>query len=620
MYLITIIAASLLVTDPGGNPIQGAWIGWDGNWHGLTDSSGVYTPTGTEPERITIHATGFRDWTGSPEADTAILQPFPVSSGGVILVAARRSSFHSSVPSTVMLGTSELQDLAREGSRALSKLTPGIAAREYGGAMPIVSLSSRGADPGHSGWMIDGHPVETARDGLPAGLTDPSVFGALEVGRGGSTAVGGGMAGFFNYRTEAAGSPWRLFAEADHRGGARVGYNGNTRPGRLGLSLKRSVGSEGSTAYAMTCLLSRSTWGILATGADGQTESPDWTLETDGTRQQGQLEFWAGAGPVTLRAGAGGMAFESTVPQVISDTHTDFGADAETVFNLGPLAARTGIQWRGLESSASGSHYRATPWSALGWENRTTSIWLRGGVTDGEAWWNARAAVQGSGTVTPWAAVSRDATVPTFNDLYWPSDVFARGNPDLLPQESIGAEAGLRFITEGNTTLSATGFITDTRRLILWLPGEDGVWVPENTASSLSRGVELEAAASAGPVRAAGNVTFATATDETPGTTREGMLIPYRPQITGGGRITLTTERIEFEISLSGQGRRFTNRTQTQSLEPFLIVDAQAAFPIGATTLRAWVLNAAGTDYEESGGYRGKPRTFCITIETGERR
>lgn len=221
MYLITIIAASLLVTDPGGNPIQGAWIGWDGNWHGLTDSSGVYTPTGTEPERITIHATGFRDWTGSPEADTAILQPFPVSSGGVILVAARRSSFHSSVPSTVMLGTSELQDLAREGSRALSKLTPGIAAREYGGAMPIVSLSSRGADPGHSGWMIDGHPVETARDGLPAGLTDPSVFGALEVGRGGSTAVGGGMAGFFNYRTEAAGSPWRLFAEADHRGGSK---------------------------------------------------------------------------------------------------------------------------------------------------------------------------------------------------------------------------------------------------------------------------------------------------------------------------------------------------------------------------------------------------------------
>ncbi len=621
MYLITVIAASLLVTDPGGNPIQGAWIGWEGQWHGLTDYLGQYALTGQEPSSITVHATGFRDWTGSPEAGTAVLQPFPVSSGGVILVAGRRSSFHSSVPSVVMLGSGELQDLSREGFRALSKLTPGMATREYGGAMPIISLSSRGADPGHSRWMIDGHPVETARDGLPAGLADPSVFGALEVGRGGSTAVGGGMAGFFNYRTEAAGSPWRILAEADHRGGARVGYNGNTTPGRLGISLKRSVGAGGSTAHAMTCLLSRSTWGILATGADGETESPDWTLATDGTRRQGQLEAWAGAGHITLRAGAGGMAYKSTVPQVQDDKHTDFGADAEAAFTLGPLASRTGIQWRGLESSASGSHYRTTPWSALGWENRTASLWLRGGVTDGEAWWNARAAIQGSGTITPWAAVSRDATVPTFNDLYWPADVFAQGNPDLLPQTSTGAEAGIRFITRGNTLLSATGFITKTEQLILWLPGEDGIWVPENTAKSLSRGIELEASVNPGPIRIGGSITMATATDETPGTAREGMLIPYRPQVTGGGEAAFTAPNgMEFEISITGQGRRFTNRTETQSLEPYLILDAQAAFPIGRVNLMTWVLNAAGTDYEESGGYPGKPRTFGITIETGERR
>ncbi len=620
MYLVIAIAASLLVTDPGGNPIPGAWVGWDSNWYAQTDTNGLYEPTGEEPDRITIHATGFRDWTGSPKDNTAILQPFPVSSGGVILVAARTSSFRASVPSVVMLGSSELQDLARTGSRALSKLTPGIAAREYGGAMPIISLSSRGADPGHSSWMIDGHPVGTARDGLPAGLADPAVFGALEVGRGGSTAVGGGMAGFYNYRTEATGSPWRLFAEADNRGGARLGYNGNTAPGRLGISLKRSVGAGGSTACALTSILSNTSWGVLATGADGETESPDWTLPTDATRRQGQLEAWAGAGPLMLRAGAGGMAYQSTVPQVQDDKHTDFGADAEAAFELGPLASRTGLQWRGLESSASGSHYRTTPWSALGWENRAASLWLRGGVTGGKAWWNARAALSGSGTVTPWAAISRDATVPTFNDLYWPADAFARGNPDLLPQTSIGAEAGIRFVTGGSTLLSATGFITRTEQLILWLPGEDGIWVPENTAKSLSRGIELEASATLGPVKAGGNVTFATATDETPGTAREGMLIPYRPQITGGGHLSFFTEKFEFGLSLSGQGRRFTNRTESESLAPYLLLDASAAFPLGATRLTAWITNAAGTGYEESGGYHGRPRTFGITIGTGERR
>jgi len=428
------------------------------------------------------------------------------------------------------------------------------------------------------------------------------------------------MAGLYNYRTEAAGSPWRLFAEADNRGGARLGYNGNTAPGRLGISLKRSVGAGGSTACALTSILSNTSWGVLATGADGETESPDWTLPTDATRRQGQLEAWAGAGPLTFRAGAGGMAYRSTIPQVQDDKHTDFGADAEAAFELGPLASRTGLQWRGLESSASGSHYRTTPWSALGWENRAASLWLRGGVTDGKAWWNARAALSGSGTVTPWAAISRDATVPTFNDLYWPADAFARGNPDLLPQTSIGAEAGIRFVTGGSTLLSATGFITRTEQLILWLPGEDGIWVPENTAESLSRGIELEASATAGPIRAGGNVTFATAADETPGTAREGMLIPYRPQITGGGHLTLFTEKIEFGLSLSGQGRRFTNRTESESLAPYLLLDASAAFPLGVTRLTAWITNAAGTDYEESGGYHGRPRTFGITIGTGERR
>ena len=623
MYLTIVIAASLLVTDPGGTPIPGAWVGWNGTWQAVTDPSGIYTPDGTEPERITIHATGFRDWTGSPGQATVVLEPVPVSSGGVILVAARSSSFRSSVPSVAMLGGRELGHLSRTGARALSGITPGIAAREYGGAMPVISLSSRGADPGHSAWMIDGHPVDTGRDGLPAGLADPSVFGALEVGRGGSTAVGGGMAGFFNYRTEAPGNPRRILAEADHRGGARLGYNGRLGPGRLGLSLKRSVGARGTTALMFTGLLSGSSWGLLATGAEGGTESPEWTVETDGTRRQGQLEFWTGAGPLNLRAGVGGMAYESTVPQAISDRHTDFGADAGTGFRLGALAFRAGAAFRGLESSASGGHYRVTPWSAAGWEsaNRRLSLWLRGGITDCEPWWSARAAVQGSGTFNPWAAVSRDVTVPTFNDLYWPSDPFARGNPDLVPQTSFGAEAGFRFIPSANVHLGVTGFVTATEKLILWLPGEDGVWTPENTAEALSRGVELEACATPGPFLLRGSVTFSTATDETPGTPREGLLIPYRPQVTGGGQAVFTAANgIELSVSLSGQGRRFTNRSETQSLEPYLLADAQAAFPVGGFTIRTWVLNAAGASYQESGGYPGKPRTFGATIETGERR
>jgi len=61
LYLIITIAASLLVTDPGGNPIPGAWVGWDAMWYGQTDTNGLYEPTGEEPDRITMHAPGCRD-------------------------------------------------------------------------------------------------------------------------------------------------------------------------------------------------------------------------------------------------------------------------------------------------------------------------------------------------------------------------------------------------------------------------------------------------------------------------------------------------------------------------------------------------------------------------------
>lgn len=625
--IVSLLIAALLVTDPSGDPIPGAWIGWNGGWYGFTDSLGVYSLTGHEPDRITVHATGFRDWTGSLSfgGGTVVLEPFPVSSGGVVRVTAEASSFRSTVPSLVTLGRNELQELARGGGSRFSRLSPGIAAREYGGGMPVLSISSRGNDPGMSRWMIDGHRIESARSGLPAGMADPLVFGSLEVGRGGAGAVGGGTAGFFNYRTEAEKRPWRFLGEADHRGGVRLAFSGDIPPGRLGLAAGRNMGSRGSEAFSFTGLLTRGSLGFLVTGAGGETESPEWTVETDGTRRQGQLDVWGETGPFRFRCGAGGMVYESTVPQVISDTHTDFGADFETGFSRGNLAFRTGAEWRGLESSAAGSRYRLTPWAGAGWERRgpvRASLWSRIGLSDGTWWWNARAAVQSGLRVVPWAAVSRDISVPTFNDLYWPSEAFARGNPDLLPQNSLGAEAGVRFFPSRVLSAGITLYITSTEQLIMWLPGPDGVWSPGNTGKALSRGIELEGAIRFPRFGMGGSATFSSATDETPGTVRKGMRLPYRPGVTGGGFIEADPlPWLSVSLGATGQGRRFTNRTETLSLPPYLLIDCSVTVPASeAVRLRGWICNAAGITYMESGGYPGKPRTFGLTFETGETR
>jgi hypothetical protein len=117
------------------------------------------------------------------------------------------------------------------------------------------------------------------------------------------------------------------------------------------------------------------------------------------------------------------------------------------------------------------------------------------------------------------------------------------------------------------------------------------------------------------------------------------MLLPYRPQITGGGSLALTpAPGWEAALEVSGQGRRFTNRTETLSLPPYLLLDASAGFPaVRGLRLRAymaWNLSYAGTPTPVSGQIKrwwgtlpntvyGHPADnlenfFGLTIETGE--
>lgn len=84
------------------------------------------------------------------------------------------------------------------------------------------------------------------------------------------------------------------------------------------------------------------------------------------------------------------------------------------------------------------------------------------------------------------ANFSRNFRIPTFNDLYWEQG----GNPNLKPESAYQAEIGNVF-TFKKITLSQTLYYMKIRDLLRWVPGDGGIWSPQNTDRVHSYGTEI---------------------------------------------------------------------------------------------------------------------------------
>ena len=87
---------------------------------------------------------------------------------------------------------------------------------------------------------------------------------------------------------------------------------------------------------------------------------------------------------------------------------------------------------------------------------------------------------------------SRSFRAPTFNDLYWPDQGWARGNPDLEPEEGATGEFGVSYRVRKNLNLDLTYYRSKYTKLINWAENNSGVWVPTNVDSAGIDGIEFE--------------------------------------------------------------------------------------------------------------------------------
>lgn len=625
MLYVILASAGFFIQTTDGSPIPGAWVGNSGEWFGFSDSLGYYSYYGTEPESLTVHATGFADWAGLKPLDTetVFLTETAFASEGYILVTASRGSLINTIPSTTQLTEDDILDISIGGMSSLNGKVAGVSVREYGGSMPVVSVSLRGGDPSGVNYMIDGVSIVSARDGMPTGIFDPSVFTSVEIARGGGSAggIGSGSAGAVNYLPPLSSQTFSMRITSLSNGGTYFSgkYHGSA------LSLRRNVGSYGSVGYSTTFLTTgrykNLNTGFIGAWAEGDIEGPDWSPATNGYRKQAQAEGWATLVYESLEfdvsSGAGLVDYLQSEPFSVDDTHKDFTTRFSLLWN-GPLTVKGGFNSTWLRSTATSNHSMqfATIHMAKMYNFLKANLDCKL-ASDNTLHISGRATVeQQFDAFTFHTSLFSDYRAPTVNDLYWPADGYTSGNPELESERSAGAEIGAAWDTEFFTG-TICGFLSRSNNLIIWLPDESSIWTPSNISSSSSHGVEIAGGFSHNFSTLTGTFSWNIATDETEGTPRTGMLLPYRPEYCWGVSADLEMPwEMALGVNLTGVAKRFINRTQSEFLDDYILTDASLGRRLfHEINLAIGMSNIFNTAYEETNGFTGRARNYHLTLE-----
>ncbi len=88
-------------------------------------------------------------------------------------------------------------------------------------------------------------------------------------------------------------------------------------------------------------------------------------------------------------------------------------------------------------------------------------------------------------------SLSRGFRPPTFNELYWPEDLYAHGNPHLRPETSIEIEAGWK-LRRPMHALSLALYRRAYQEMIRWSPDATGKWRPINLHDVAFMGFEAQ--------------------------------------------------------------------------------------------------------------------------------
>jgi len=219
------------------------------------------------------------------------------------------------------------------------------------------------------------------------------------------------------------------------------------------------------------------------------------------------------------------------------------------------------------------------------------------------------------------ASYGKSYRAPTFNELYW----IPGGNPSLEPERSTAIDAGLiaTFPLAGDLRLEAGVFSGETRDRILWLPGLNAVWTPENVDNVTIRGVELEAAWLVFD-RLIGLSLNSTWTDarksspSLPGDPTAGNQLIYVPQQTVNATVDVHAGPVDVRVQHNWVSFRYTSEANDQVLPSYGVTSAsaQVRLPLAGSTVTVVgeIGNIFNESYEVMPQYPMPLRTFRVSL------
>lgn len=214
------------------------------------------------------------------------------------------------------------------------------------------------------------------------------------------------------------------------------------------------------------------------------------------------------------------------------------------------------------------------------------------------------------------ANIGRSFRTPSLNDLYWPEDPFALGNPSLKPERGTDADFGVALEGRGPLSGSVTIFRNSVGNLIIWQPGvlRPGKWSPTNVGRAVTKGVEVDARYEVRAWSFAFSASLISARERTPGSPTYGRRLIGRPTLLTGLRIGYSRSLWSAELSLRRTGRRYESPDNSVSLPPYTTTDLRIAFTPDRSAVALHIVNLTNRRYETVPGYPMPGRSVYLTL------
>ncbi|HSN91359.1 MAG TPA: TonB-dependent receptor [Anaeromyxobacteraceae bacterium] len=580
-----------------------------------------------------------------PSPARAEEEPPPVVLDEVVVGVPRTEAAADPTASATVVSADRFEGEAK-GVAQLVATAPGVAVQEYGGLGQLATVSIRGSTADGVLVLLDGIPLDTAFGGGVDLASIPRAWiERIEVVRGveGAAYGAGALGGVVNVVTRrAAAGTWA----AEMGGGSfetlAVSAEGAGALGNLALGAAAGVDStsgrypflldlepsdptnapspafrennaavRGGALATLGGRLGRARLDALLQLSAGEREIPAQAPRLDATSTDRQKDGRVLAAARLSRPGVAPGLDLSGLVRLRADW-------LDVRVSPAPLARQRGGE-AGLEARATLAHRAGALEAALvasgealradglGGTRVRGSLGLSASETLGllagrlrlapavrldrvgpftGLSWKAGAWYRLAGAISARASAGRTFRAPSFAEL-WLRQGLVDPNPDLVPEEGLGADASLVY--DGPLGLAALGaHATRYRDLVIYEPaGPDGRLRPRNVGEAFLAGLEAELATA--PARRllglAGSASYTfLATENLRAPPQEiGKDLPRRPRHRLYARAEISPGPAEAHVEVHWVGRQFEDARNVNAIEAALAWNAGAALRAGRT-------------------------------------